>query len=72
MAACRSRGIGAESRAHGVHRGGGNARGRAAPSGMYRGNGAMALVHQQNRDAIGGFDGDYRAGAVFQQRVALA
>ena len=62
---------GAEARAHSVHRRGDNLRRGAPPSGMYGGDGAMAAIHQQNRHAIGRLDGDYRAGPVFQQRVAL-
>ena len=45
---------------------------RPAPSGVDRGHGAMALVDQQHRDAIGGLDGHDRARRVFEQRVAFA
>lgn len=61
--------IGGESCAHSVYRGGGYVRGGASPSGMHGGKGAMALVDQQDGDAIGGFDSDDSTGAVFEEGV---
>src|ERR1035437_5290159 len=49
-----------------------DARPRAAPTGVYRGDGAKPLTHQQDGEAIRGLDGHHAAGLVFEQRIAFA
>ena len=66
-----SGGIATEARLHGGCGFGGDAGGGATPSGMDGGDGAVGGIDQQDGDAIGGLDGDDRAGRVFEQRIAF-
>ena len=57
-----------------VHLIGGLARdlgGCPTPSGVDGGYSAVAVIDQQDRDAIRGFDGDYGAWSVFDERIAF-
>ena len=46
--------------------------GGATPSRMDCGHGALARVDDQNRDAVGGFDGNQPPGVLIDQRIAIA
>ncbi len=64
--------IGAETGAHGFHGSGGDFRDRAAPAGMHGGDGAEALIGEEDRQAIGGLYRDHGARCVLEKRVAFA
>ena len=68
------RGVGrvrGEAVAHGGE-GAGRMRGdRSSPSGVNGGDGAAALIDQQDGDAVGGLHGDDGAGRILEERVAF-
>ena len=45
---------------------------RAAPAGVNGGNGAVFGINEENRDAIGGLDGEEKAGSSCKRGVAFA
>ena len=56
---------------HAAERFFGDARERAAPAGMNRGDGALLRIGEKNRNAVGGLDGKQDAGLAGEQRVAF-
>jgi hypothetical protein len=65
-------GQGSETRAHGIDGVLRDPRRRAAPSRMDGSDRTIRFIDEQQRDAIGSLDGDYRPRDVFEQGVALA
>ena len=64
--------VGAEALAHSSYGIRGDACRRATPSGVDRGHGTPAFIHQQHRNAVCGFDGYYAARLVFDQGVTFS
>jgi hypothetical protein len=66
------RGIGGEFRAHTIDGVRDDGLDGAAPTGVDGGYGVMLFVHEENREAVGSFDGDEVSGGVFEERVGIA